>query len=913
MKPRLLVLLFAGATLIAASWAKAEAPSWPASSQTSKPWTRWWWLGSAVDASSLRDQLQAFAQAGLGGVEICPIYGVQGEETREKDFLSPEWCSMLKTTAELCREFGLGLDVTTGTGWPFGGPWVQPSAAMMSLDTSEWSADQAIPKKFVFSRENALSSIAVSTSGERVNLLPFWKNDQLQWQPPSRGWKVQTAQTRSPMMKVKRAAPGGEGWVIDPFSVEALQAYLAPFDRSKASSTQGIRSQFHDSFEYFGANWTKRIFEKFQQRHGYDLRAHLDVFFGEADPQRRARVKRDYRDCLSHLHMDFMRFWTNWAHGHGQITRNQAHGAPCNLVDLYAIADIPETETFGPLADDHLPMLKFAASAAHLKGRSLSSAESFTWLGEHFQTSLADLKSTADYLWLSGANHLFFHGIPFSPTNASWPGWQFYASVNMGPQGGLWRDMPAFTGYIDRVQRVLQAGRSDSDLLLYFPCDELFQQPEGAQMPITMHNVEQLLLPQPFYQSAIALDQRGTLYDHISDDFIAQLRVENGRLTLNSQTWQVLLMPNCRCVSLKTIKKLHQLAEDGATILWLGELPQTVPGWHEFAAEETEMRSFWQKLQWQDLATGVQTSRIGNGCFLRAAGLPALMDQAKVRREPLREMGLQFIRRDVAGAKRYFVVNRSTQVCDAFVSLAVKSTRLLMLDPTAADSATNGGLAAQRFVVTEALGNRSQFRLRLLPGASLILCEMPNDFKATAWSYGEPDQTILALPDHWSLEFMDGGPTLPAPQADVTLGSWTAGADPALQSFSGTARYRCRLQRPAAAADCWLDLGELANSASVTLNGEKIGTVWSRPFQLKIPQQSWRDGENELAIEVTNLAANRIADLDRRQVPWKKFKEINIVGKDYKPLDASHWPVMPAGLLGPVRLRANRDVAAPAD
>jgi len=61
-------------------------------------------------------------------------------------------------------------------------------------------------------------------------------------------------------------------------------------------------------------------------------------------------------------------------------------------------------------------------------------------------------------------------------------------------------------------------------------------------------------------------------------------------------------------------------------------------------------------------------------------------------------------------------------------------------------------------------------------------------------------------------------------------------------------------------------------------------------------------GVNTLEVEVTNLAANRIADLDRRKVDWKRFHEINFVNINYKPFDASGWPTFDSGLLGPVRL-----------
>jgi hypothetical protein len=62
-------------------------------------------------------------------------------------------------------------------------------------------------------------------------------------------------------------------------------------------------------------------------------------------------------------------------------------------------------------------------------------------------------------------------------------------------------------------------------------------------------------------------------------------------------------------------------------------------------------------------------------------------------------------------------------------------------------------------------------------------------------------------------------------------------------------------------------------------------------------------GTSTLEIEVTNVAANRIRDLDRRGVRWKRFHDANVVGVDYKPLDASRWPVQPAGLRGPVTLQ----------
>ena len=75
-------------------------------------------------------------------------------------------------------------------------------------------------------------------------------------------------------------------------------------------------------------------------------------------------------------------------------------------------------------------MLKYASSAAHIAGKTYTSSETFTWLTEHFRTSLSQCKPDMDLMFVSGVNHMFFHGTPYSPKEAEWPGWLFYASIN---------------------------------------------------------------------------------------------------------------------------------------------------------------------------------------------------------------------------------------------------------------------------------------------------------------------------------------------------------------------------------------------------------------------------------------------------------------------------------------------------
>ncbi|MCD4711105.1 MAG: acetylxylan esterase, partial [Bacteroidales bacterium] len=144
--------------------------------QTTKPWAYWWWMGNSVTKEGVTYNLKAYKDAGLGGLHIIPIYGEKGDEDNYIEYLSPQWMEMLVHTVSEATELGLGIDMTTGTGWPFGGPNI-------SLEHSA--------KKF----ELKESDLIIKPTGQ----------------------------------KVKRAAPGGEGLVMDHFSEEALNNYFERF------------------------------------------------------------------------------------------------------------------------------------------------------------------------------------------------------------------------------------------------------------------------------------------------------------------------------------------------------------------------------------------------------------------------------------------------------------------------------------------------------------------------------------------------------------------------------------------------------------------------------------------------------------------------------------------------------------
>ena len=206
--------------------------------------------------------------------------------------------------------------------------------------------------------------------------------------------------------------------------------------------------------------------EEFRDRRGYDLAEYLYVLAGDcSDEEVVVRVRSDYRETTSELVLEsFIQPMKEWANSHKSLLRNQATGSPGNILDIYAASDIPETEIYGLPRDNKafqpgtvaIFTNKFASSAAHVSGKKLVSSESFTWLNEHWNESTSDMLRATNRFFMAGVNHIVFHGTCYSPENATWPGWVFYATTQMNSRNPLWRELKALFKYIERSQSILQ-------------------------------------------------------------------------------------------------------------------------------------------------------------------------------------------------------------------------------------------------------------------------------------------------------------------------------------------------------------------------------------------------------------------------------------------------------------------------
>ena len=847
------------------------AQQWPVPNQEAKPGTRWWWLGSAVTENDLKWNLRQYADHGIGAIEITPIYGVQGNEKNNIPFLSPRYMEILKYVNAECKADGIEFDMATGTGWPFGGPWVpldESASQMLIIDTTVVGKKikaldlRPIEKK---RKNTSLVGIYAFSEGKFLKITTPLVEGTLTTKLPSKGtWRIIALYQKKGVMAVKRAAPGGAGFVIDHFDKQAVTNYLKHIEEAfEKTGTPYPHTFFNDSYEVSESDYTPTLFQEFYNRRGYSLEENFDKLV-DGD----TKVVADYRETLGDMLLDnFTRTWTAWAHSHGAITRNQAHGSPANLIDCYAAVDIPEIEGFGLTNfgikglrqdpgktrknDSDFSMLKYAPSAAHIMGKPYTSSETFTWLTEHFRTSLSQMKPDMDLMFCAGVNHMFFHGTAYSPQHETWPGWRFYASIDMSPNNTIWRDAPYFMKYVERCQSMLQMGRPDNDFLTYLPIHDMWAKRSTGKrlMQFSIHAMGKLA-PE-FVKCIDAIDQAGFDCDYISDRILLDTYYNNGMLhTPGGTTYKGLVIPSADNILTPAVKAhIEKLKAQGANII-------------------------------------VGTS---------AADLTKAAKAEKMKTE----LGLKLIRRSNDKGHHYFIANLTPNDIHAYTTLAVPMATAMWFDPMTGNR--------QR---AEICGDSILINLR--SGESIILQTFNHKDEALSkelaslpvrceWKKTSP---IVKTLNNWKLSFTEATPAISKTYNLDTTKAWE-NLDDSTRTLMGTGVYECTINLSAAElkkGNSWtIDLGDVRESARVYVNDSLIGCAWAVPYRLSFANLLHK-GNNKIRIEVTNLPANRISELDRQGYKWRKFDEINVVDINYKKTSYADWTPVASGLNSEVKL-----------
>ncbi len=507
---------------------------------------RWWWFGPAVAKPELERELRSMKAGGIGGVEIQPVYPLALDGNLP--YLSDEFIDALRFAANKARELGLRVDITLGSGWPYGGPHVPVSQAAGRLCVERAQASSgAVPLP---SMEQGEELIAAFLNGKQRTI------DHGRVEVPAGSHEVLFFISSRTGQQVKRAAVNAEGFVLDHYDRTAIEHYLHVVgDRLlQAFGPNPPYAVFSDSLEVYGSDWTPGLLEEFQKRRGYDLTPLLPALIEDIGPKT-AEIRRDWGMTLTELAEE--RYLTpvrEWAKAHGTRFRSQTYGIPPVILSSNALVDLPEGEGWHWRG---FSTTRWASSASHLYGRPVTSSETWTWLhSPAFRATPLDMKAEADLHFLQGVNQIIGHGWPYSPPSEGEPGWRFYAAGAFNDHNPWYFAMPEIAKYLQRVSFLLRQGKPANDVALYLPTEDAWSEFTVGSPPSVSQKMEALLGPDLIPQILNA----GFNFDFIDDRAIAKVGIP----------YPVLVLPAVKRIPPETARRIDNFKKQGGIVIEAG-------------------------------------------------------------------------------------------------------------------------------------------------------------------------------------------------------------------------------------------------------------------------------------------------------------------------------------------------------
>lgn len=570
----------------------------------------WWWNANALSKTEIVRELDVLNDAGIHGVLIFPLQApLEPTRTDEKQlqWLSPEWAQMLQFTIEEASKREIYVDLLVGTGWPFGGPFVENGDAIKIIKLGKKELHG--PGTFKGNIKDLMvlppGAYGETTHGlepelKFLRLLPNNPQDfepgielkdkvqadgTIEFEIPAGEHTLYTGTHREGFIVVNISAPGGEGPVIDHLSRPALDNYLATFENALQPYLgdkigKNLRSLHCDSFEFTNANWTTDLPTEFEKRRGYSLEPYLPfviewppVSGGPGFSETVNRVQYDFWKTQKELfHERFVTPFYEWCHKQGTDCRIEPYGGyATDQVEAKLVPDrpmgetwismereIPKTENLIPVETQRSPRSyaiwscmsnKYTSSGAHLSGRQQVSCETMTSGSGSFRLRPQDIKLGLDTSFMAGINHTYYHGYNLSSPQAGFPGW-FYCGSYIDEKELWWPYFKEVNEYNARVSYVLQKSVSKSQVALISWETFLWE----------------------------ALHQHGYCVDYVNEQIICDARSDRRKLVYGPQSYEVLILNRVDAIEPRTAKAIKDFAEAGGKIIFIDQAPHHAPG-----------------------------------------------------------------------------------------------------------------------------------------------------------------------------------------------------------------------------------------------------------------------------------------------------------------------------------------------
>ena len=761
--------------------------------------------------------------------------------------------------------------------------------------TNEWekrAGFATVPNYYEIVDEPTASGEVVQPS-EVIDLSDKLQTDGvLDWNAPAGRWRVVRFGSSLVGRENEPAPLEATGLEVDKLNPRYvrryIETYLATYQTAVGSALLGKTGITHlvtDSIEFGAQNWTDDMLPEFQRLRGYDPRPWLPALTGMVvgSTAETDRFLYDFRTTIADLFAaNYYGVIANALHERGLRYYSEAlefrRPSLGDDMQMRSFADIPMAAmwTFDKASGPnptYVADVRGAASVAHVYGKRLTAAESMTAGPPPWSWSPARLKPIADLEFALGVNRIEIHESTHQPLINKAPGLTLGEFGQWFNRNETWAEQAKpWVDYLARSSFMLQQGKPQVDIAYFY----------GEEAPLTG-----LFGLHPQRDPA-----EGYAFDFVNADILLhRMRVQRGRLSTGvGNSYRMLFLGGTSYrMTLPVLRKLVELVRAGATVV--GARPVDSPS---LADDQTRFQLLADKL-WP-LSTDGTFHALGKGRVypgrdlegaLRVIGLQRDFDY----RSSQPGAKLLFVHRRTMHEDIYFVTSRSDLPLTAEVTLRVAGRRAAWWD---AATGTSEPISYQQKAAS------TRVILHLDPYGAGFVVLRPGGAK----HFTEParHERTLATGDPeggWRVQF-ESGRGAPAHASFSRLQSWSFSEDPGIRYFSGTAIYSRRIS--VAASDLhrsgrlWLDLGQVKELASVTVNGKPLGIAWKPPFRVDVTGVL-HPGENELAIAVTNLWVNRlIGDAQPRTAEKYTFTTLQPYRADA--------PLLPSGLLGPVRLVA---------
>jgi hypothetical protein len=894
-----------------------------------RPFVRWWWNGGRINEKELIRELDLLKEKGISGVEINPIAFPTGNNAMNNpihEWLGKDWLDILQKTLVAAKERGITCDIIVGSGWPFGGEFLEKEEQiqLLALGTKKLDGNKTYTLKkdelladmdFLLTRKEGSKELfevrlAPATAeafnpGKVINI----NNNEITVDVPNGDHILHYLVKLTGYTAVTHGAPGASGPVLNHYYKAAVERYLNRMSDALTAKigTMGdhLRSVFVDSLELRGSNWNDDLLIEFKKRRGYDVAPYLPfvlfkiskastynggqviggddvVKFSSAAENEIERVRYDFEITrLELFHERFLLTFTDWCKKNKVKSRVQAYGREYYTLESAMALDIPECETWlrADIGSDTVensfvkgraarPVNKFVSSAAWLTGKRIVSCEEITNTQLVFNDTLERIKITGDQSNLSGVTHSILHGFNYSPKDIPFPGWVRYGTY-FNERNTWWPYLRNWIDYKARLSAIFQASEMQADIAIMFPLADMW-----SKVGLQYQQYPQIV--QPVYANNVweAIHQNGGGCDYINENILNKSKFGDGKLSYGPRNYKTLLMLEMESIAPETTASLQQFAASGGRVIFIGKDPIKTFGLqnHEtkdkkvVAAIQDLKKAYPKNIISYPAPAEDQTIIDWYSTMRTKLDIPVFVKLSK----PVSHVNQIYYKH--ANADVFFISNYNLQRSHEFTAeFNVPNKTAWIWD------AETG-----KKYLYPTTGAKNILKINLDPAQSILIA-FTNDTQGEKYALRKvPSANPQIVNGSWNvtLEKVYEAPQ----QREMQLIDFKD--DPALQSFGGVVYYEKQVQIDNPKNYGAIDLGTVQGISEVEINGVKLGFKWYGKH-IYDTKNALKKGQNSIKIKLTTTLGN-----------YAKSLTDNAVAKQW----IKNQPINSMGLIGPVKI-----------